>query len=126
MIGVATGLAGPGRGPGAAGDRGGRKLSGSTYPSGSDATRTPRCTCDSDVTGSALGPTAPTTAPSSTAAPRTTAVAPSWSTVTAYPSAVWIVTTRPPFGTEPTKETVPDAAARTRAPSAAAMSMPRC
>ena len=51
-------------------------------------------------------------------------IAPSWSSVTAYPSAVWIVTARPPAGTGPTNETAPAAGARTGSPAAAPMSIP--
>lgn len=109
-----------------AGASAGNSPSGSTYPSESAATRTPRWTCDCEVTASALAPTVPTTAPSSTTLPRSALVEPSCRSVTAYPSAVWIVTARPPLGTKPTNETVPAAGARTSAPTAAPMSTPRC
>jgi hypothetical protein len=46
--------------------------------------------------------------------------------VTASPSGVTIVTARPPFGTVPTKDTMPDVGARTFVPSGAPMSTPRC
>jgi hypothetical protein len=106
--------------------RAGRSPTGSTYPSGSAATRIPRWTCGAAVTGSALSPTRPTTSPSSTVLPRTTSVAPSWSSVTAKPSVVWIVTALPPPGTGPTNETTPPAAACTAAPTSAPTSTPRC
>ena len=61
----------------------GSKPSGSTYPSGSAATRTPRWTCGAEVTASALSPTTPTTVPSATTLPRRTLVEPSCSNVTA-------------------------------------------
>ena len=106
--------------------RAGRNRAGSTYPFGSVATRMPRWTCGAAVTASSLSPTVPTTAPSATPAPRTTATDASWRSVTARPSEVWIVRARPPPGTEPLNVTVPDAGARTSAPVAAAMSRPRC
>ncbi|MDX6438653.1 MAG: hypothetical protein QOF45_1236 [Gaiellaceae bacterium] len=68
---------------GGAGSRAGSSPSGSTYPSGSAAMRTPRWTCGCRVTASPLSPTTPTSAPSATALPRTTLAAPSWSNVTA-------------------------------------------
>ena len=46
--------------------------------------------------------------------------------MTAYPSAVWIVSARPPAGTGPTKDTVPVTGARTGSLIAAPTSMPRC
>jgi len=46
--------------------------------------------------------------------------------VTAYPSAVSIVTLRPEDGTDPAKETIPAAGASTGSPSAPATSTPRC
>ena len=49
---------------GAVGCRTGSSPSGSTYPSGSEATRMPRWTWGCDVTASALSPTTPTSAPS--------------------------------------------------------------
>jgi hypothetical protein len=55
----------------------GSKPSGSTYPSGSAAIRTPRWTCGADVTASTLAPTTPTTAPSVTTLPLETLVEPS-------------------------------------------------
>jgi hypothetical protein len=104
----------------------GRKPSGSRYPSGSAAARTPRWTCEAVVAASRLAPTTPTGAPSATASSRATAADASWSSVTAWPSAVWIVTARPPPGTKPTKETVPPTGATTAAPTSAPMSTPRC
>jgi hypothetical protein len=55
-------------GAGAAG-RGGRNASGSRYPWGSEALRIPRWTWGSASSGSPLGPTVPTTAPSATSTP---------------------------------------------------------
>lgn len=86
----------------------------------------PRCTYGPSTSGVPLGPTVPTTSPSATVAPRETASAPRWVSVTASPSAVSIVTVRPLEGTEPAKVTVPDAGARTGAPAAAPTSIPRC
>ena len=120
-----SGTSGGGSGTGV-GVRAGSRPSGSTYPSESAATRTPRWTCDCEVTASTLAPTVPTTAPSSITLPRRALVAPSCRSVTAYPSAVWIVTARPPPGTKPTNDTVPAAGARTASPTPAAMSTPRC
>jgi hypothetical protein len=108
------------------GGRTGSSSAGSTYPLGSDATRTPRWTCGARVTPSSLAPTSPTIAPSATVLPRVTAIEPSWSSVTAYPSAVWIVSARPPPGTAPVNETIPAAGARTASPAAAPTSIPRC
>src|SRR5215211_2445327 len=61
----------------------GRNASGSTYPSGADARRTPRWTYGSATSGSPEGPTVPTWAPSSTESPSATAVSPRWTSVTA-------------------------------------------
>ena len=73
-----------GAGSGAAGaGRAGSSRTGSTYPLGSAATRTPRWTCEPVVTASSLSPTWPTTAPSATELPRATATEASWSSVTA-------------------------------------------
>jgi hypothetical protein len=81
--GVSTGAGGATTcGGGAVGCRTGSSPSGSTYPSGSEATRMPRWTWGCDVTASALSPTTPTSAPSATVLSRTTVVAPSWSNVT--------------------------------------------
>jgi hypothetical protein len=63
--------------------RTGSSPTGSRYPLGSAATRTPRWTCGAFVTASSLGPTWPTTAPSATELPRATATEPSCSSVTA-------------------------------------------
>ena len=116
-----------GAGSGAvSGDRIGSSPIGSTYPFGSDATRMPRWTCGACVTASSLAPTSPTISPSATVPPRATEIAPSWSSVTAYPPAVWIVSARPPAGTGPVNETTPAAGARTAPPAAAPMSIPRC
>jgi len=81
--GAATGGSGTVGGGGGAAGRAGSRPRGSTYPFGSAATRTPRWTCGWSVTASLLAPTAPTSAPSVTALPRATLVAPSWSNVTA-------------------------------------------
>jgi len=127
-IGAGT-TAGSGAGGGAGWSvvlRAGRNASGSRYPSSSSPRRTPRWTCGSRVTASALSPTAPTRSPSATCAPRAIETAPSCTSVTASPSAVRIVTARPPFGTEPTKLTLPSTGARTAAPTGAPTSIPRC
>src|SRR5439155_13834205 len=76
--------------------------------------------------GTPLGPTVPTGSPSRTAAPRRTPNDPRCTSVTEYPSAVWIVTILPPPGTLPANETVPEAGAPTGAPAGAPMSIPRC
>lgn len=125
-VGSAVDGGGAAAGGGAACARTGNSDSGSRYPSASAARRTPRWTCGWAFPRSALAPTAPTEPPSSTAAPVTTSVEPSCSSVTAYPSEVRIVTARPPFGTLPTNETVPRTGARTLVLSAAPTSMPRC
>src|SRR5919198_841882 len=78
------------------------------------------------MSGTPLGPTVPTVAPSSTVVPRITAIEPRWTRVTAYPVGVWIVTVLPPFGTVPANDTSPPAAATTGVPLGAPMSMPRC
>jgi hypothetical protein len=72
------------------------------------------------------GPTAPTTDPSLTSAPRVTPIDPRWSKVTVVANGVWIEIVLPPFGTVPANETTPSAGASTDAPIAAEMSMPRC
>ena len=106
--------------------RAGRKRSGSRYPSSSSVRRTPRCTCGACVTASALSPTLPTRTPSATASPRPTVTLRSWRRVTERPSLVWIVSARPPFGTEPANETVPPTGACTASPTDAPTSIPRC
>lgn len=70
---------------GGAGDvaRGGRSESGSTYPSGSEAIRIPRCTYGCATSASPLGPIVPTVAPSETPAPRVTPIEPRCTSVTA-------------------------------------------
>jgi hypothetical protein len=74
---------GGGGGGGRTGGRAGNRLSGSTYPFGSAATRTPRWTCGCRVTASLLSPATPTSVPSLTVLPCSTLVAPSCSNVTA-------------------------------------------
>ncbi len=81
--GAVTGGSDTGGGGGGAGGRAGSRPSGSTYPFGSAATRTPRWTCGCRVTPSLLSPTTPTSVPSLRVLPRSTLVAPSWSNVTA-------------------------------------------
>ena len=81
--GAVTGGSDTGAGGGGAGVRAGSRPSGSTYPFGSAATRTPRWTCGCRVTASLLSPTTPTSVPSVRVLPRSTLVAPSWSNVTA-------------------------------------------
>ena len=81
--GAATGGSGSDEGGAGAGWRAGSRPSGSTYPFGSAATRTPRWTCGCRVTSSLLSPTTPTSVPSVRVLPRSTLVAPSWSNVTA-------------------------------------------
>jgi hypothetical protein len=88
--------------------------------------RTPRCTYGWDTSGSLLTPTVPTTAPSTTAAPRAAAMEPRCVNVTAYPSAVAIVTLFPDDGTVPAKVMVPVAGASTVAPGSPPTSIPRC
>ncbi|HWO81689.1 MAG TPA: hypothetical protein VNM44_14670 [Gaiella sp.] len=75
--------------------RGGSSPSGSTYPSASDATRTPRWTLGAACSGSPLDPIVATAEPSSTVSPFWTSIDPRWTSVTAYPSAVRIVRLRP-------------------------------
>ena len=106
--------------------RAGRNASGSTYPSSSAVRRTPRCTCGSRVITSELSPTTPTRAPSATSSPRPTEIEPSCNNVMEYPSAVRIVSARPPPGTDPTKDTLPATGARTDSPTAPPTSIPRC
>jgi hypothetical protein len=81
--GAATGGSSTGGGGSGTGGRAGNRPSGSTYPFGSEATRTPMWTCGCGVTASLLSPTVPTSAPSVAASPRATLVEPSWSSVTA-------------------------------------------
>jgi hypothetical protein len=97
----ATAWTGAGLGAVAAGEvgatvtRGGSSPSGSTYPSSSDARRIPRWTLGTDCSGVPLVPIVPTVAPSETVSPFATPIVPRWTRVTAYPSAVRIVTPRP-------------------------------
>ena len=105
---------------------GGRKSSGSRYPCGSALRRMPRYTYGTASSATPLGPTVPTRSRSATVAPRRTSYEPRCTSVTAYPSCVWIVTVLPPVGTTPAKETVPLAGASTGVPLGAPMSMPRC
>ncbi len=86
----------------------------------------PRWTYGDCTSGVPLGPIVPTTAPSATASPFATPVEPRCVSVTAYPSAVVIVTDRPESGTVPANVTSPAAGARTDAPASAPTSMPRC
>jgi hypothetical protein len=80
VLGTGSGAGGsPGGGSWASG---GRKRSGSRYPSGSAARRTPRCTYGTACSGTPLEPTAPTASPSARAAPRATDTEPRWSSVT--------------------------------------------
>jgi hypothetical protein len=81
--GAATGGSASGGGGSGTAGRAGSRPSGSTYPFGSAARRTPRWTCGCEVTASLLSPTVPTAAPSVAASPRATLVEPSWSSVTA-------------------------------------------
>jgi hypothetical protein len=118
--------AGAGGGVATGSGRGGSRPSGSTYPSGSAATRMPRWTLGAVCSGSPLEPIVPTGDPSATVSPFATPIDPRWTSVTAYPSPVRIVTPRPYVGSEPAKLTVPDAGARTAEPSGPATSMPRC
>jgi hypothetical protein len=53
-------------------------------------------------------------------------IVPNWTSVTEYPSGVWIVTLLPLVGTVPAKLIFPPAGARTDVPRGAPMSMPRC
>src|SRR5919204_451842 len=80
----------------------------------------------SGMSGRPLGPTVPTLSPSSIVVPRRTRIEPRWTSVTAYPVEVRIVTVLPPLGTVPANVTVPPAAASTGVPVGAPMSMPRC
>src|SRR5215831_21162918 len=86
----------------------------------------PRCTYGWSISRSEVGPIEPTGAPSAIVDPLATAIDPRWVSVTEYPSAVSIDTTRPLLGTAPAKLTLPPAAARTPEPRLPAMSMPRC
>ncbi len=63
--------------------RGGRSISGSTYPSAADETRTPRCTYGRGHSGSPLAPASPIRSPSPTTAPLTTETSPRCVTETA-------------------------------------------
>jgi hypothetical protein len=104
----------------------GRNESGSTYPCGSEVTRTPRYTYGASSSGVPLGPTVPTASPSATLAPFFTTAEPRCVSVTEYPSPVAMVTLRPLVGTLPANVTVPDAGATTVVPAPEPMSMPRC
>jgi hypothetical protein len=86
-------VAGPDVGTGTA--RGGRRPNGSTYPSASLHRRIPRWTLGTGCSGVPLEPMAPIGSPSATTAPFSTPIVPRWTSVTAYPSSVWIVTPRP-------------------------------
>jgi hypothetical protein len=118
--------AGSGERVGGADGRAGKRPRGSTYPSASEATRTPRWTYGCPTSASPLGPIVPTTAPSATASPFAGRIEPRWVRVTLYPSAVRIVSVRPLSATVPANVTCPAAGARTSAPGAAATSTPRC
>ncbi|HET7856243.1 MAG TPA: hypothetical protein VFL41_07280 [Gaiellaceae bacterium] len=67
----------------------------------------------------------PTGSPSATPSPAETVIEPRWVSVTAQPSAVRIESVLPFDGSEPAKETRPEAGARTVVPGAPAMSIPR-
>jgi hypothetical protein len=86
----------------------------------------PRWTLGTACSGSPLNPMVPTGAPSSTESPFATVIEPRWTSVTAYPSDVRIVTPRPCVGSEPANATVPAAGARTGDPSSPPTSIPRC
>ena len=121
--GAATGAAGGG----AAGTvRAGSNPSGSTYPSSSSARRMPRWTVGTGCSGVPLQPIVPTASPSATEAPFATSIVPRWTSVTAYPSPVRIVTPRPWVGSDPANVTAPEAGARIGEPSGPATSTPRC
>ncbi len=107
--------------------RAGRNPSGSRYPFGSLATRTPMYTYVTSMSGTPLGPTVPTAAPSPTAAPFETPIEPRWTSVTEYlPSGVRIETVLPLVGTVPANVTVPAVGATTVWPDGAPTSIPRC
>jgi hypothetical protein len=74
---------GTGSGTGAGGTRFGRRPRGSTYPCGSDSTRTPRWTYGSACSASPLDPMVPTVAPSTTETPAATPIEPRCTSVTA-------------------------------------------
>ena len=126
--GAGAGAGATGAAIGAAGTapRAGRNESGSRYPCASAATRTPRWRYGPATSGSPLGPTTPTGAPSSTAVPAATETEPRCVSVTAKPSAVVIVSARPEPGTVPLNVTVPAAGASTTSPVPPEMSIPRC
>jgi hypothetical protein len=86
----------------------------------------PRWTLGTACSGVPLHPIVPIDEPSSTDAPFSTAIVPRWTSVTAKPSAVWMVTPRPYVGSDPANVTVPAAGARIAAPSGPATSTPRC
>src|SRR5215472_4054561 len=74
----------------------------------------PRCTYGPATSASPLDPTVPTESPSRTDAPFEERIVPRCVSVTAYPSAVSIVTLRPEDGTDPAKETTPAGGVRLR------------
>jgi hypothetical protein len=106
--------------------RGGRNVSGSTYPCSSEVTRTPKYTNGCERSTTPLGPTVPTTAPSVTFAPRSTPIEPRCTSVAVYPAGVSIEIVFPPVGTVPAKETTPPAGACTSLSVGAPRSTPRC
>jgi hypothetical protein len=80
---LAAGSEPPEGGGSEAAGRAGRSWSGSTYPFGSEARRTPRCTCGAADSESPPGPIVPTESPSPTEAPRETPMEPRPTSVTA-------------------------------------------
>ena len=92
--------------------RGGSSDSGSTYPSGCAAMRTPRWTYGRSHSGVPLTPARATRWPSTTTSPFPTRVSPRCVSVTEYPSGVRMVTVLPLVGTVPANVTVPAAGAR--------------
>jgi hypothetical protein len=68
----------------------------------------------------------PISVPSSIEEFRLTAIEPRCTSVTEYPSFVWIATVRPFVGSEPAKEIVPSRGASTGSPASPPMSTPRC
>jgi hypothetical protein len=119
----AGGAMGAGGGMGAL--RGGSNSIGSTYVSLSP-TRIPRWRYGTSCSDSPVGPGSAIGSPSATLAPFRTRNAPTWVSDTLWPSPVTIVTVSPCTGTEPAKETNPDAGARTSRDSPSATSIPRC
>jgi hypothetical protein len=86
----------------------------------------PRWTYGTATSASPLGPIVPAASPSAIVDPFSTRTVPRWVRVTAYPSAVVIVTLRPEPGTVPANVIAPAAGAETDDPGSPATSMPRC